>query len=165
MASAATLASRVAFGSSASLALLGRALPLLGLALLGLRLPEQRMELRVVAADGDHLRLPVGRQGARPLQVSLRLSQRLISINEGHANPLEGGGARRVLPFTLLELVAQGLSPVRQPAIRGPQGVSKRVEGAAPLPQLAKLGAHLVKGAILVAGAMLELLPPTDRNQ
>jgi hypothetical protein len=28
-----------------------------------------------------------------------------------------------------------------------------------------ELGAHLVKGAILVAGAVLELLPPTDQTQ
>jgi hypothetical protein len=123
------------------------------------------MELQVVVTDGGHLHLPVGRLGTRPLQVSPRLPQRLIPIDEGRANPLEGGGAHRVLPFALLELVAQGLSPVRQPAVRGPQGVSKRVEGVAPLPQLAKLGAHLVEGAILVAGAMLELLPPADQNQ
>jgi hypothetical protein len=30
---------------------------------------------------------------------------------------------------------------------------------------MAELGAHLVKGAILVAGAMLELLPPTNRTR
>jgi hypothetical protein len=53
--------------------LLERARPLLSLALLSLRPPEQRMELQVVVADGDHLRLPVGHQGAHPLQVRLRL--------------------------------------------------------------------------------------------
>jgi hypothetical protein len=47
----------------------------------------------------------------------------------------------------------------------GPQGVRERVEGIALLPELAELGAHLVKGAILVAGAVLELLPSTDQNQ
>jgi hypothetical protein len=47
--------------------LLERARPLLSLALLSLRPPEQRMELQVVVADDDHLRLPVGRQGAHPL--------------------------------------------------------------------------------------------------
>jgi hypothetical protein len=31
------------------------------------------MELQVVVADGDHLCLPVGRQGAHPLQVRPRL--------------------------------------------------------------------------------------------
>jgi hypothetical protein len=30
---------------------------------------------------------------------------------------------------------------------------------------MAKLSAHLVEGTILVAGAVLELLPPTDQNQ
>jgi hypothetical protein len=40
------------------------------------------------------------------------LLQRLIPLDEGHANPFEGGGARRGLPFALLELVAQGLHPV-----------------------------------------------------
>jgi hypothetical protein len=47
--------------------LLERARPLLILALLSPHPPEQRMELQVVAADGDHLRLPVSRQGACPL--------------------------------------------------------------------------------------------------
>jgi hypothetical protein len=47
--------------------------PLLGLALLSLRPPEQRMELQVVVADGDHLRLLVGRLGVHPLQVCPRL--------------------------------------------------------------------------------------------
>jgi hypothetical protein len=78
------------------------------------------MEFQVVATDGGHLCLPVGRQGAHPLQFPPRLLQRLIPIDEGRANPLEGGGARRVLPFALLELVAQGSSPVRQPAVRAP---------------------------------------------
>jgi hypothetical protein len=32
--------------------------------------------------------------------------QCLIPIDEGRANTLEGGGARRILPFALLELVA-----------------------------------------------------------
>jgi hypothetical protein len=122
------------------------------------------MELQVVVADGDHLRLPVGRQGAHPLQVRPRLPQRLITVDEGRANPLEGGGARRILPFALLELIAQGDSPVRQPTVRSPQSVGKRVEGVAPLPEQAKLGAHLVEGAVLVAGAVLELLPPTSRD-
>jgi hypothetical protein len=41
--------------------LLERARPLLSLALLSLRPPEQRVELQVVVADAGHLRLPVGR--------------------------------------------------------------------------------------------------------
>jgi hypothetical protein len=64
------------------------------------------MNLQVVVANGDHLHLLVGRQGAHPLQVCPRLPQRLISVDEGRANPLEGGGARRILPFALLELIA-----------------------------------------------------------
>jgi hypothetical protein len=144
--------------------LLGRARPLLSLALLGLRLPEQRMELQVVVADGGHLRLPVGRQGPHPLQIGPRLPQRLIPIDEGCANPLEGGGVRRILPFALLELIAQGHNPIRQPTVRSPQGVGERVEDVAPLPELAKLGAHLIEGAVFVAGAVLELLPPTSRG-
>jgi hypothetical protein len=47
----------------------------------------------------------------------------------------------------------------------GPQGLREHVEGVTLLPELAELGTHLVEGAILVAGAMLEPLPPTDRNQ
>jgi hypothetical protein len=65
----------------------------------------------------------------------------------------------------LQELVVQGLCPVRQLAVLGPQGLRERVEGVTLLPELTELGAHLVKGAILVADAVLELLPPTDQNQ
>jgi hypothetical protein len=54
---------------------------------------------------------------------------------------------------------------VRKPAIRGPQGVGERVEGIAPLPETAKLSTHLVERAILVTGAMLELLSPADQNR
>jgi hypothetical protein len=46
----------------------------------------------------------------------------------------------------------------------GPQGLRERIKGVTMLPELAKLGTHLVEGAILVAGAVLELLPPTDQN-
>jgi hypothetical protein len=144
--------------------LLERARPLLSLALLSLRPPEQRVELQVVIADDGHLRLPVGRQGARLLQVHPRLPQRLIPVDEGCANPLESGGVRRVLPCALMELIAQGHGPVRQPAVQGPQGIGEPVEGVAPLPELAELGAHRVKGAVLVAGAELELLSPTSQN-
>jgi hypothetical protein len=47
----------------------------------------------------------------------------------------------------------------------GPQGLRKRVEGVTLLLELAELGTHLVEGAVLVAGTVLELLSPTDRNQ
>jgi hypothetical protein len=86
--------------------LLGRARPLLSLALLGLRLQEPRADLLVLGPDGGHLRLPVGCQRVHSLQVRPRLPQRLIPVNEGRANPLEGGGARRGLPLSLLKLVA-----------------------------------------------------------
>jgi hypothetical protein len=65
----------------------------------------------------------------------------------------------------LQELVAQGLRPVRQPAVLGPQGLRKGVEGVTLLPELVELGTHLVEGTVLVAGAVLELLPPIDRSQ
>jgi hypothetical protein len=83
-----------------------------GPALLGLRLPEPRAELPVLGPDGPHLCLPVGRHGAHLLQVPPRLRERLIPIDEGCANPLDGEGTRRGLPLVLQELVAQGLSPV-----------------------------------------------------
>jgi hypothetical protein len=86
--------------------LLGRARPPLSLALLGLRLQEPRADIPVLGPDGGHLRLPVGAQRAHPLQIRPRLPQRLIPVNEGRANPLEGGGARRSLPLALLKLVA-----------------------------------------------------------
>jgi hypothetical protein len=60
----------------------------------------------------------------------------------------------------LQELVAQGLCPVRQPAVLGPQGLRERVEGVTLLPEPAELGTHLVEGAVLVAGTVLELLSP-----
>jgi hypothetical protein len=92
--------------------LLERARPLLSLALLSLRPPEQRVELQVVVADAGHLRLPVGRQGAHLLQVRPRLPQRLIPVDEGRVDLLKGGGAHRVLPCALMKLVAQGHGPV-----------------------------------------------------
>jgi hypothetical protein len=91
--------------------------------------------------------------------------QRLIPVDEGCANPLDGGGMRRGLPLLLQELVVQGLRPVRQPTVLGPQGLRERVERIALLLELTELGVHLVEGAVLVAGAVLELLPPTDGNQ
>jgi hypothetical protein len=46
----------------------------------------------------------------------------------------------------------------------GPQGLCKGVEGVTLLPELAELGTHQVEDTILAAGAVLKLLPPTDRN-
>jgi hypothetical protein len=54
-------------------------------------------------------------------------------------------------------LIAQGHGPIRQPAVRGLEGIGERIEGIAPLPELVELGSHLVEGAVLVAGATLEL--------
>jgi hypothetical protein len=144
--------------------LLECARPLLGLALLTLRLLERRVEPPVVAADAGHLRLPVGRQGARVLQVRPCPPQRLIPIDEGRADPLEAGGVRWILPCALVELIVQGHGPVRQPAVRGPKGVGERIKGIAPLPELVELGGHLVEGTVFVAGTALELLPPTSQN-
>jgi hypothetical protein len=64
-----------------------------------------------------------------------------------------------------MELIAQGHGPVRQPAVRGPEGVGEHVEGVAPLPELVELSVHLVEDAVLVTGAALELLSPTGQNQ
>jgi hypothetical protein len=80
------------------------------------------------------------------------------------ADPLEAGTARRILPRTLREFIAPGHGPVRQPAVRGPEGVSKRVESAAPLPELVDLGVHPIKGVVLVVGAALELLASINQN-
>jgi hypothetical protein len=68
------------------------------------------------------------------------------------------------LPLQLQELVAQGLRPIRQPAIPGPQGLGEGVESVALFPELAELGTHLVEGAIPDAGAELQLLPTTGKN-
>jgi hypothetical protein len=63
-----------------------------------------------------------------------------------------------------VEFIAQGHGPVRQPAVRSPEGVGERVEGAASLSELVELGVHPIEGAVLVAGAALELLSPTSQN-
>jgi hypothetical protein len=63
-----------------------------------------------------------------------------------------------------VKLIAQGHGPIREPAIWGPEGVGERVEGITPLPEPVELGVHLIEGAVLVAGAALELLSPTSQN-
>jgi hypothetical protein len=63
-----------------------------------------------------------------------------------------------------VELIAQDHGPVRQPAIRGPEGVGECIEGVAPLPELVELSGHMIEGAVLVAGTALELLSPTSQN-
>jgi hypothetical protein len=89
----------------------------------------------------------------------------LIPVDEGRADPLNGRSARRGLPLQLQELVAQSLCPVRQSAVPGPQGLGERVEGVPLLPELAELSAHLIEGAIPIAGAELQLLPSADKNR
>jgi hypothetical protein len=122
------------------------------------------VEPPVVIAGAGHLRLPVSRQRAHLLQVRARLPQRLIPVDESCADPLEAGGVRQILPCALVKLIAQGHGPIRQPAVRGPEGVGERIEGVAPLPEPVELGSHLVEGTVLVAGATLELLSPTSQN-
>jgi hypothetical protein len=78
--------------------LLSCARPLLCLALLGLRLLEPCAELPIVSPDGAHLCLPVGHHRAHLLQIPPHLLQRLIPIDEGCANPLEGGGRAAACP-------------------------------------------------------------------
>jgi hypothetical protein len=144
--------------------LLGHPRPLLSLVSPGPRLLELRAVLSVLSPDRDHLRLPVSRHGARPLQVPSRLLQRLVLVDEGRANRLNGVGARCGLPLQLQELVAPSLCPVRQPAVPGPQSLGEGVESVALLSELVELSAHLVKGAVPFAGTELQLLPPTDKN-
>jgi hypothetical protein len=145
-------------------ALLQPARPLLSLTLLRLRPLERRAELPGLATNVGHLRLPVGGQRPRLLQIRAHMPQRLITIDEGCADPLEARATRRVLPRALGELVRPGQGPVRQPAVRRPKGVSKRVESAAPLPELVDLGVHPVERIILVVGAALELLTSAHRD-
>jgi hypothetical protein len=71
---------------------------------------------------------------------------------------------RRVLPRALGEFIAEDHGPVRQPAVWSPEGVSERVESAASLPELVELGVHPIEGVVLVVGAALELLAPTNQN-
>jgi hypothetical protein len=94
----------------------------------------------------------------------VRLPQRLITVDEGCADPLEAGATRRVLPRALREFIAQGHGPVRQPPVWSPEGISECVESAASLPELVELGVHPIEGVVLVMGAALELLAPTTRN-
>jgi hypothetical protein len=63
-----------------------------------------------------------------------------------------------------VKLIAQGHGPIRELAIRGPEGVGERVEGITLLPEPVELGVHLVEGAVLVTGTALELLLPTSQN-
>jgi hypothetical protein len=63
-----------------------------------------------------------------------------------------------------MKLIAQSHGPISQPTIRSTQGVGERVEGVAPPQELAELGAHLIEGAVLVEGAVLELLSPIGRD-
>jgi hypothetical protein len=49
-------------------------------------------------------------------------------------------------------------------AVRGPEGVGERVECATSLPKLVELGVHPIEGVVLVVGAALELLAPTNQN-
>jgi hypothetical protein len=65
----------------------------------------------------------------------------------------------RGLPLHLQELVTQGLCPVCQPAVPGPQGLREGVESVALLPELVELDAQLVEGAVPVTGTSLQLLP------
>jgi hypothetical protein len=67
------------------------------------------------------------------------------------------------MPLQLQELVAQGLRPVCQPAISGPQGLDEGVESIVLLLELAELSAHPVESAVPAAGAELQLLPPVDK--
>jgi C4-dicarboxylate transporter len=71
---------------------------------------------------------------------------------------------RRVLPRALVKLIAQSHGPIRQLAVRSPEGIGERIEGVTPLPELVELGSHLVGGAVLVAGAALKLLSPTSQD-
>jgi hypothetical protein len=68
------------------------------------------------------------------------------------------------LPRALGEFIAQDHGPVCQPAARSPEGVGKRFEGVASLPDLVEFGVHPIEGAVLVAGTALELLSPATRN-
>jgi hypothetical protein len=81
--------------------LLGLPCPLLGLASPGPCLLELHAVLPVLSPDGGHLRLPVGRHGACPLQVLPRLLKCLVPVDEGRADTLNGGSARRGLPLQL----------------------------------------------------------------
>jgi hypothetical protein len=70
----------------------------------------------------------------------------------------------RVLPHALGEFIVPDHGPIRQPAVRSPEGVSERVESAASLPELVELGVHPIEGVVHVVGAALELLAPTNQN-
>jgi hypothetical protein len=53
-------------------------------------------------------------------------------------------------------------SPGTPPVVRCPESIRKRIEGAAPLPELVNLGVHPVEGIVLVVGTTLELLAITE---
>jgi hypothetical protein len=138
--------------------------PLLGLALPTPRFLEDYAVPLKLGTDGDYLHFPISRHGTRSHQVFPRLLQRFIPVDESRADHLDGGGTLWGLALQLQEVVPQDFRPVRQPAVTSPQGLVKGIEGVALLLKPAELEAHLVKGAVPVMGADLQLPPSANKD-
>jgi hypothetical protein len=145
--------------------LLGLLGPLLGLTLADPLYLEGCAVLRELGASRGHLRLPLGRHGARSRQIFPRPVQCLIPVHKRCAHLLNSGGPLHGLALQLQELVPQGFRPIRQPPVARPQGLDEGIESVALLPEAAELGAHLVEGAISFPGAVLQFLPPANEDQ
>jgi hypothetical protein len=136
--------------------------------LLGQTLPsprslEGRAILLELGTNRGHLSLPLRRHGARPRQVFPRLVQRLVPVHERRLHPLDRGNVLRSLGVQLWRLIPQGLRPVHQPPVRGPQGLDEGVEGVVLPPVPVELGVQAVEGVILLPGAALQILPLTGK--
>jgi hypothetical protein len=89
--------------------------------------------------------------------------QRLIPVHERRFHPLGRGDVLRSLGVQLWELVPQSFRPVRQPPVRGPQGLDEGVESVVLLPVPVVLGVQPVESVVSLPGLTLQLLPPADK--
>jgi hypothetical protein len=89
--------------------------------------------------------------------------QRLVPVHERCLHPLHRRDVLHSLGIQLWRLVPQGLRPIHQPPIRGPQGLDEGVEGVVLPPVPVELGVQAVESAVPLSGPTLQILPPTGK--
>jgi hypothetical protein len=89
--------------------------------------------------------------------------QRLVPVHKRRLHHLDCGDVLCSLGVQLRRLVLQGLHPVHQPPVRGPQGLDKGVEGVVLPPVPVELDVHAVEGVVPLLGPTLQILPPTGK--
>jgi hypothetical protein len=60
-------------------------------------------------------------------------------------------------------LVPQGLRPVHQPPVRGPQGLNEGIEGVVLPPVPVELDVQMVESVVPLPGPTLQILSPTGK--